>query len=139
MQDYCKDDLRALTKYITWDLEERGNEALAEAIGGGGREAVEVYNLAIEESINGRKSKPTPTINAATQVQKRTKKRKVRNCEEEAKRRAKRRARSQNYATRRFSPRGLHRFHRFSFLTWLATLIAEKPLLLLLNPQTGHP
>ncbi|GMH81326.1 hypothetical protein TL16_g08895 [Triparma laevis f. inornata] len=73
-QDYCKDDLRALTKYITWDLEERGNEALAEAIGGGGREAVEVYNLAIEESINGRKSKPTPTINAATQVQKRTKK-----------------------------------------------------------------
>ena len=41
----------------------------------------------------------------------------VRKCEDEAQRGAKRRARRQIYATRCLAPRGLRRFHRFSFLT----------------------
>jgi hypothetical protein len=41
----------------------------------------------------------------------------VRKCEDEAQLGAKRRARGQKYATRRFAPRGLRRFRRFSDLT----------------------
>ena len=41
----------------------------------------------------------------------------MRNCEDEAQRGAKRLARRQIYATRRFAPRGLRRFRRLSFLT----------------------
>ena len=50
---YCKDDLVALTKYITWDLEERGTAGLAEAVGGGGEEAVGVWSVAIKRTLSG--------------------------------------------------------------------------------------
>ena len=50
---YCKDDLIALTKYITWDLEERGTAGLVDAIGSGGEEAVGVWSVAIKRSLGG--------------------------------------------------------------------------------------
>jgi len=53
---YYKDDLTALTRYITWDLGERGNQALADSIGGGGEQLVKVFSLAIDRSLEGNNS-----------------------------------------------------------------------------------
>ena len=54
-KNHCKEDLQALTKFITWDLEQRGEAGLEEAIGEGGQEAVQVYSVAIDKAFDSRR------------------------------------------------------------------------------------
>jgi len=57
--EYCQSDLMALTKYITWDLQERGTAGLAESMGEKssreGERIVEIFSVEIDKALKGGK------------------------------------------------------------------------------------